>query len=178
MPCGVFVLPHRREASIRPFAPAFNLSSDQTVGEPVVSSVGEPVVPPRTPSFLVWHAEAEPGLPAGKSRPPAARSSRTEGPGYDRRTTPKWRNWQTRRTQNPVAFGPCGFDSHLRHPRKSLHLHLIPALGRSPTMSAIGSGATHGATAGRRLHEAEASGGLSTRSSAGGSDGLRVRAAA
>src|SRR5919198_5528418 len=28
---------------------------------------------------------------------------------------PKWRNWQTRRTQNPVAFGPCGFDSHLRH---------------------------------------------------------------
>ena len=28
---------------------------------------------------------------------------------------PKWRNWQTRRTQNPVPFGACGFDSHLRH---------------------------------------------------------------
>ena len=28
---------------------------------------------------------------------------------------PKWRNWQTRRTQNPVPFGECGFDSHLRH---------------------------------------------------------------
>src|SRR6059058_736494 len=28
---------------------------------------------------------------------------------------PKWRNWQTRRTQNPVPLGACGFDSHLRH---------------------------------------------------------------
>src|SRR5262249_50107004 len=28
---------------------------------------------------------------------------------------PKWRNWQTRRTQNPVSLGTCGFDSHLRH---------------------------------------------------------------
>jgi hypothetical protein len=28
---------------------------------------------------------------------------------------PKWRNWQTRRTQNPVPSGECGFDSHLRH---------------------------------------------------------------
>ena len=28
---------------------------------------------------------------------------------------PKWRNWQTRRTQNPVPLGECGFDSHLRH---------------------------------------------------------------
>jgi hypothetical protein len=26
-----------------------------------------------------------------------------------------WRNWQTRRTQNPVAFGPCGFDSLHQH---------------------------------------------------------------
>ena len=30
---------------------------------------------------------------------------------------PKWRNWQTRRTQNPVPSGECGFDSHLRHSR-------------------------------------------------------------
>jgi hypothetical protein len=28
---------------------------------------------------------------------------------------PKWRNWQTRRTQNPVGETPCGFESHLRH---------------------------------------------------------------
>src|SRR4029453_19010614 len=28
---------------------------------------------------------------------------------------PKWRNWQTRRTQNPVPFGEGGFDSHLLH---------------------------------------------------------------
>src|SRR5215203_3246626 len=34
--------------------------------------------------------------------------------GYDRRG-PKWRNWQTRRTQNPVPERACGFDSHLRH---------------------------------------------------------------
>src|SRR5665213_3367376 len=42
---------------------------------------------------------------------------------------PKWRNWQTRRTQNPVPSGECGFDSHLRHyallfglrPKSSLH---------------------------------------------------------
>ena len=25
----------------------------------------------------------------------------------------RWRNWQTRRTQNPVPSGACGFDSHL-----------------------------------------------------------------
>ena len=31
------------------------------------------------------------------------------------RSRPKWRNWQTRRTQNPVPSGECGFDSHLRH---------------------------------------------------------------
>jgi hypothetical protein len=29
--------------------------------------------------------------------------------------TPEWRNWQTRRTQNPVAARPCGFDPLLRH---------------------------------------------------------------
>ena len=28
---------------------------------------------------------------------------------------PKWRNWQTRYVQGVVGFGPCGFDSHLRH---------------------------------------------------------------
>jgi histone acetyltransferase (RNA polymerase elongator complex component) len=27
---------------------------------------------------------------------------------------PEWRNWQTRRTQNPVAARPCGFDPLLR----------------------------------------------------------------
>jgi hypothetical protein len=29
-------------------------------------------------------------------------------------TGPEWRNWQTRRTQNPVAARPCGFDPLLR----------------------------------------------------------------
>ncbi len=32
-------------------------------------------------------------------------------------STPEWRNWQTRRTQNPVAARPCGFDPLLRHHR-------------------------------------------------------------
>src|SRR5436305_12279967 len=39
---------------------------------------------------------------------------------HDARTMgaqPQWRNWQTRRTQNPVPFGECGFKSHLRHCR-------------------------------------------------------------
>src|SRR3954447_11227948 len=31
------------------------------------------------------------------------------------RGRPKWRNWQTRRTQNPVPERACGFDPHLRH---------------------------------------------------------------
>jgi predicted aldo/keto reductase-like oxidoreductase len=32
----------------------------------------------------------------------------------------EWRNWQTRRTQNPVAARPCGFDSLLEH-----HFYLL-----------------------------------------------------
>ena len=35
----------------------------------------------------------------------------------DRREIPEWRNWQTRRTQNPVAARPCGFDPLLRDQR-------------------------------------------------------------
>ena len=27
---------------------------------------------------------------------------------------PKWRNWQTQRTQNPPPSKACGFESHLR----------------------------------------------------------------
>ena len=32
---------------------------------------------------------------------------------------PKWRNWQTRRTQNPFLATGCGFKSLLRHQRKT-----------------------------------------------------------
>lgn len=32
---------------------------------------------------------------------------------------PKWRNWQTRRTQNPLVEISCRFKSDLRHPQKS-----------------------------------------------------------
>ena len=31
------------------------------------------------------------------------------------RTLPEWRNWQTRRIQNPVRAISCGFESHLRY---------------------------------------------------------------
>ena len=34
------------------------------------------------------------------------------------RTSPEWRNWQTRWIQNPVPARACGFESHLRHCRK------------------------------------------------------------
>ena len=43
---------------------------------------------------------------------PAPTAKRGYDPGE-----PKWRNWQTRRTQNPVPERACGFDSHLRHGR-------------------------------------------------------------
>src|SRR5581483_3508769 len=53
---------------------------------------------------------------------PSAGSSHLDTRGQDRPGSalpssgrPKWRNWQTRRTQNPVSFGTCGFDPHLRH---------------------------------------------------------------
>ena len=49
------------------------------------------------------------------------------------RRTPKWRNWQTRRTQNPVAFGPCGFDPHLRH-------RMVERKGRGAGMTSGGWG--------------------------------------
>ena len=31
------------------------------------------------------------------------------------KTQPEWRNWQTRRIQNPLTFWSCGFESHLRY---------------------------------------------------------------
>ena len=49
---------------------------------------------------------------------------------------PKWRNWQTRTTQNRVVFRPCGFDSHLRHQffivKKQIPLRGVAQLGRAP----------------------------------------------
>jgi hypothetical protein len=45
------------------------------------------------------------------------------------RQRPEWRNWQTRGTQNPVSFGTCGFDPHLRH----LRLEAAPVRGYPPS---------------------------------------------
>jgi hypothetical protein len=39
---------------------------------------------------------------------------------------PEWRNWQTRRTQNPVAARPCGFDPLLRDHKPSNFVHVFP----------------------------------------------------
>jgi hypothetical protein len=39
---------------------------------------------------------------------------------------PEWRNWQTRRTQNPVAARPCGFDPLLRDHKLSNFVHVFP----------------------------------------------------
>src|SRR5947208_9020362 len=51
-----------------------------------------------------------------KYRPSMGRIARRNGvSGATVRAGPKWRNWQTRRTQNPVPFGEWGFDSPLRH---------------------------------------------------------------
>src|SRR5829696_5347522 len=54
------------------------------------------------------------GLIRGSIRSSCARRNREQQRRYSD-LAPEWRNWQTRRTQNPVALGPCGFDSHLRH---------------------------------------------------------------
>ena len=57
--------------------------------------------------------------PRGSSRPCHPSGTRSRAPSSDSRATivasPEWRNWQTRGTQNPVSFGTCGFDPHLRH---------------------------------------------------------------
>ena len=79
-----------------------------------LNRMGEPTGSPARPSSPPSRAPAAPGLPAGQAglRPRIGVQRRREVPS---RSKPKWRNWQTRRTQNPVPLGECGFDSHLRH---------------------------------------------------------------
>ena len=78
-------------------------------------SLGEPRVPRTAPSYVgSSRAPAAPGLPAGQAGLRLRIASAAEARVPSRRK-PKWRNWQTRRTQNPVPFGEWGFDSPLRH---------------------------------------------------------------
>src|SRR5262245_41568225 len=63
-------------------------------------------LPPPSPSGSASNTTTEYPRWGGQTQ---ARRSPTMG------AAPKWRNWQTRRTQNPVPLGECGFDSHLRH---------------------------------------------------------------
>jgi phosphofructokinase-like protein len=58
------------------------------------------------------------------------------GRGYDGRAWPKWRNWQTRRTQNPVPLGECGFDSHLRHDL-AVRVGILTGGGDCPGLNAV-----------------------------------------
>ncbi len=86
-----------------------------------------PVQGPRRPArpAIQIHASAPPPRHAAGARARAggARPSSGSRTSASRRTildrAPKWRNWQTRRTQNPVALGSCGFKSHLRHEPKA-----------------------------------------------------------
>src|SRR6266508_4706936 len=83
-----------------------------------ISAVSESLLLTLPPS--VAHTGASPHAPAR----PAPRGGQVSGqsgpycnsePGATVGFSPKWRNWQTRRTQNPVGETSCGFESHLRH---------------------------------------------------------------
>ena len=59
---------------------------------------------------------------------------------YSALARPKWRNWQTRETQNPVPFGECGFDSHLRHSARTIARVKVGVLtggGDCPGLNAV-----------------------------------------
>src|SRR6266536_6143503 len=88
--------------------------SARTAAEPI-SAASESLLltlPPQSPTGRV-HRGPRPA--AGASIGPFHRPFQPASAATVAGTTPKWRNWQTRRTQNPVPFGECGFDSHLRH---------------------------------------------------------------
>ena len=76
---------------------------------------------PASVSATIARARRSGGTQCPEARRLAGESStlRALFQGYDRWCSPEWRNWQTRGTQNPVSFGTCGFDPHLRHRRKA-----------------------------------------------------------
>src|SRR5262245_20395922 len=64
------------------------------------------------PEFLVLRRPSMAGPRAGFKRVEAISEI---GMRSTIRPGPKWRNWQTRRTQNPLPARACGFEPHLRH---------------------------------------------------------------
>src|SRR6266508_4386962 len=83
-----------------------------------ISAVSESLLLTLPPS--VAHTGASPHAP-GRPAPRGGQVSGQSGPYCNPEPaptvafSPKWRNWQTRRTQNPVGETSCGFESHLRH---------------------------------------------------------------
>ena len=89
--------------------PRYSLRQGRSGGPQRGGTHGSPASP-LLPRLLPEQSEraSRPAKPASGRKPEAPMS------GYDR-SEPKWRNWQTRRTQNPVPSGEWGFDSPLRH---------------------------------------------------------------
>ena len=98
-----------------------------------LNRMGQPTVPrtplPRRPPEHLRRLASRPAKPA--SGPGSGVQRRREVPS---RSKPKWRNWQTRRTQNPVPLGECGFDSHLRHHSTTALAGWLSRLSRTERM--------------------------------------------
>ena len=82
------------------------------------------------------------GMAAGRVGRTAARdgAARICYDAMDSQRNPEWRNWQTRRTQNPVAARPCGFDPLLRDHRIRSHIYLLTKI---PVISIDGKNKLH-----------------------------------
>jgi hypothetical protein len=76
----------------------------------------------RSPLPAVTARQNAPRQVRSPQRGPAPRVSRLDQPrDYKYQTpptSPKWRNWQTRRTQNPFPAMECRFNPDLRHQQK------------------------------------------------------------
>ena len=78
----------------------------------------------RTKCVREFHATSVSSTPrlksATRAKTPGPPLQRAAGKLYNRCSVPGWRNWQTRRTQNPVPAREWGFDSLPRHQIKNL----------------------------------------------------------
>src|SRR5919204_6452482 len=88
--------------------------SARTAAKPI-SAANENLLLTLPPPLPTRRVHRGPRSPRGRKYRPFRQPISTDKRRYSDPTTPKWRNWQTRRTQNPVGETPCGFDSHLRH---------------------------------------------------------------
>ena len=56
------------------------------------------------------------------------------------KASPEWRNWQTRRIQNPFPARECGFESHLRYWRSPARTEIGPLGSRPSGRRSLGMG--------------------------------------